>query len=323
MKTLALTALMALGAMSLQQERVVLRQAGSIPLAGIDGRIDNLDIDVAAKRLYVAALGNNSIEVVDLAAQKTIKSVPGFSAPQSVRILTGHDHLVAANGTSGRVAFLDSNTFAPTTSVQPGDDPHVAYDASAGRVYISGGNTLTVLDTEGHALGTVKLAGRASSVVLESGGQRAFVNVSSERQIDVVDREKRTFLAKWPVNLALQCASMALDEVRHRLFVACAKPARLLVFDMAAGRFIAGMQVAEDPGSVSYDATRKRVYVSGDAEVTVLEQTDADHYRIIQRLKTAPDARTSLFVPELNQLLVAVPHHGGDRAEIRIYAPVD
>jgi len=323
MKQLMFAALTAAGVMFPQQERVVLRAAGSFALASIDGHIDNLDIDVAAKRLYIAALGNNSIEVVDLAEQKTIKSVPGFSAPTGVRILIGHDHIVASNSTSGRVAFLDAATFAPTTSVQPGDDPHAAYDAAAGRVYIGAGNTLTVYDTEGHAQGNIKLGGHPASIALESGGPRVFVNETSDRRIDVVDREKKTFVAKWPVNLALQCAPMTLDEVRHRLLLGCAKPARLLVFDMVAGKFIAGMQVAEDPGSVSYDPARKRIYVSGDGEVTVVEQSDADHYRVIQRMKTAADARTSLFVPETNQLLVAVPHHGGQRAEIRIYTPVD
>jgi hypothetical protein len=36
-------------------------------------------------------------------------------------------------------------------------------------------------------------------------------------------------------------------------------------------------------------------------------------------VSTAPGARTSLFVPEQSRLYLAVPHRGGQRAEIRVY----
>jgi len=37
------------------------------------------------------------------------------------------------------------------------------------------------------------------------------------------------------------------------------------------------------------------------------------------KVPTATGARTSLFVPELNRLYLAVPHRGTQRAEVRVY----
>ena len=55
-----------------------LRLAGTIPLPGVQGRIDHLSADVKGQRLFVAALGNNTLEVLDLAAAKRLRSIPGF-----------------------------------------------------------------------------------------------------------------------------------------------------------------------------------------------------------------------------------------------------
>ena len=79
----------------------------------------------------------------------------------------------------------------------------------------------------------------------------------------------------------------------------------------------------EIPGEVDnvwFDAKRKRVYAScGEGFIAVIQQKDADHYVRIARQRTAPGARTGLFVPEWEELFVAVPHRGEQRAEILVY----
>src|SRR5437763_1943066 len=70
----------------------------TIPLPGVKGRFDHFSIDVKGRRLFVAALGNNTIEVLDLAAGKRIHSVTGMSKPQGVLFLPGADQILVANG---------------------------------------------------------------------------------------------------------------------------------------------------------------------------------------------------------------------------------
>ena len=45
------------------------REVGSVPLPGVEGRFDHFAVDLKGKRLFVAALGNDTVEVIDLAPE--------------------------------------------------------------------------------------------------------------------------------------------------------------------------------------------------------------------------------------------------------------
>jgi hypothetical protein len=114
---------------------------------------------------------------------------------------------------------------------------------------------------------------------------------------------------------------MALDEANHRLFVGCRQPAKLLVYDTTSGSLVTSVDIVGDTDDLFYDAARKRLYViGGEGFISVIEQQDANHYQAMARIPTAAGARTGLFVPELNELFVAVPRRGAQLAEVRIFA---
>jgi hypothetical protein len=137
-----------------------------------------------------------------------------------------------------------------------------------------------------------------------------------------VDREARTVVAKWPVKDADASFPMALDESNRRLFVGCRKPSKLLVLDTDSGNTVASLDCCGDTDDVFYDATAKRLYLTGgEGCISVIEQSDADHYGSLGQVKTAAGARTSLFSAAARTLYVAVPHRGNQRAEIRAYQP--
>ena len=291
-------------------------------MPSVEGRIDHLAADVAGQRVFLAALGNNTLEVLDLKSMRVAKSVAGLHEPQGIRFLPDRGRVVVANGGDGAVNFYDGGTLALMQSAKlSGDADNVRYDQAAGRIYVGYANgALAVLGIDGRALGDIKLAAHPESFQLEANGPRIFVNIPGAHAIAVVDRVKQNVMATWPVTAAAANYPMALDEGHHRLFIGCRQPARLLVYDTTAGSLITAIDVAGDTDDLFYDAARKRLYViGGEGFVTVLSQEDADHYRQIQRLATASGARTGLFVPELGKLLVAVPHRGAQRAEVRVF----
>jgi hypothetical protein len=49
-----------------QSDSSLLKLEKEIPLLGIEGRVDHFSVDVQGKRLFVAALGNGTIEVLDV-----------------------------------------------------------------------------------------------------------------------------------------------------------------------------------------------------------------------------------------------------------------
>ena len=160
----------------------------------------------------------------------------------------------------------------------------------------------------------------AVKVQLQRAGARVFVNVPTARHIAVVDRVSLKVVATWPVVTATSNFPMALDEVNHRVFVGCRRPAKVLVYDTAAGKESGSFDIVGDTDDLFYDAARKRLYISGgEGYLDVFQAQDANRFSRIAHLPTAAGARTSLFVPDLGRLYLAVPHRGNQKAEIRIY----
>jgi DNA-binding beta-propeller fold protein YncE len=294
----------------------------SIPLANVDGRIDHLAVDVPGQRLFVAALGNNTVEVVDLKSGKRIQSLSGFAEPQGIVYLPEFDQIFVANGQDGTCRILDGHSFKTISTVSLGDDAdNVRYDEKSKRVYVGyGSGALAALDAKtGAKILDVKLAGHPESFRLESGGPRIFVNVPGAGHVAVVDREKGTTIDIWPLKEAKSNFPMTLDDTNHRLFVGCRRPAKVLVCDFS-GRMVASVPISRDTDDLFYDANNQLVYVScGSGTIEIIKQIDADNYKTIKTIPTASGARTSLFIPELKLFCLAVPHHGSQVTEIRVY----
>jgi DNA-binding beta-propeller fold protein YncE len=323
MRYALIACLIAVGMAPTQTPSSLLRAVGAVALPGVEGRFDHFSVDLENRRLFLAALGNNTVEVVDLTTNGLVKSLKGVEEPQGVKYLPDARRIVVANGGDGTVAFIDGQTLNQAAKAKlSGDADNVRYDQRNGRVYVGyAGGALAVLDSAGKQLGDIRLAGHPESFQLETSGSRIFVNVPSAGHIAVIDRVKQSVVATWPVTQARSNYPMALDEEHHRLLVGCRSPARLLVYDTASGKLVTTVDIVGDTDDLFLDSSARRVYVAGgEGFITVLEQTDADHYRPLEKIATAPGARTALFVPELDRLFLAVPHRGAQRAEVRIFA---
>jgi DNA-binding beta-propeller fold protein YncE len=296
---------------------------GTIDLPGVEGRIDHLAIDTAAQRLFVAALGNNTVEVLDLKSGKHLKSVPGFKEPQGIAVVPDAKLVAVANGQGEGVQFIDANDFHLSKAVRLGDDSdNVRYDVTAKHLFVGYGSgaLAAVSPADGKVLGEAKLSGHPESFQLERSGSRAFVNVPTANQIAVVDRTAMNVTATWPVASAKANFPMALDEANHRVFVGCRRPAKVLIYDTGTGKESASFDIVGDTDDLFYDARRKRLYVTGgEGYLDALQEQDANRFARVAHIATAAGARTSLFVPEQARLYLAVPHRGTQRAEIRIY----
>src|SRR5262245_58305414 len=102
----------------------------TIPLTGVEGRFDHLSVDVKGKRLFVAALGNNSVEVFDLEKGERVQSIKGLKEPQGLRYVPESNRLFVACGGDGSCRIYDGQSFKLITKIDLGDDAdNVRYDA--------------------------------------------------------------------------------------------------------------------------------------------------------------------------------------------------
>src|SRR5271155_3401846 len=89
---------------------------GTRPNLGIPGRIDHMTYDPATKRLFVAALENGSLEVVDVEQGTRVGSLGGLSRPQGVVIVPGSACAVTACGGTGVAHVYDTRSLVELTN---------------------------------------------------------------------------------------------------------------------------------------------------------------------------------------------------------------
>ena len=300
-----------------------LELVATIRMPAVKGRIDHLAIDLKRHRLFVAALGNDTLEVLDVEHNRHEKSVAGFGEPQGVLYLPESNRVYVANGSGDRVDILDAGSLAPVKRINKLDDAdNVRYDAVSRKVVVGyGKGGLRMLDAEtGESAGDILLSGHPESFQLEQNGNRAFVNVPTARHVAVVDRVKREVLETWEVPGAIANFPMALDEKGRRLFVGARVPAVMLVYDIDSGKVVARVPIGGDTDDIFLAADRKRLYaICGEGRIDVFRQENPGRYTHEDSVKTAPRARTGLLVPEEARLYVAAPAVGDAPARIFVY----
>jgi hypothetical protein len=303
----------------------LLQLAKTIPLPGVTGRFDHFSIDIKGQRIFLAALGNDTIEVLDVNAGKRIQSIVGCSKPQGVVYLPSLNQFFVANGSDGTLKIFEGTSYRPLKSISSLDDAdNVRFDEKANLLYVGyGDGALAVVDPASvRKQGDIKLSGHPESFQLEAQGNRIFVNVPDANEIAVIDRNSKAVIGKWPMARFRGNFPMALDEASHRLFVGCRTPARLVVFDTETGKPVADLEISGDTDDLFYDARRSRVYVScGEGFVDVIERTSPNTYQRVGKIDTARGARTSFFSSDRDELYVAIPNRASQPAEVRVMKP--
>jgi DNA-binding beta-propeller fold protein YncE len=305
------------------QSAALLKLNQTIPLSAVEGRIDHFAFDPAGERLFVCALGNNTVEVLDLRKGARIQSITGLGAPQGIAYIPELDRLVVANDKGGICRIYDGKSFQTVGELNFEDDAdNVRYDEATKKIYIGfgSGGIASVNAPDGKQVGSIKLNAHPEAFQLEKNGNRIFVNVPNSRHVAVIDRDKGEVIATWKTDLAFGNFPMALDEANHRLFIGCRLPSRLVVLNTDSGDVVTKIEISGDSDDVFYDSKRHRIYaICGAGKIDIINQADANTYKAFAKVNTASGSRTGLFVPAQDTLFVAVPHRGSQQAEIRCY----
>jgi len=295
----------------------------TILLGEVSGRIDHLSFDSKRKRLFVGELGNNSLGVVDLVAGKVLRRIAGLSEPQGVAYVPFSDSVFVANAGDGSVRVLRGEDLTPIGRIELGDDAdNVRVDAARKRVLVGyGKGALAVIDP-GNLSKTadIPLKAHHEGFQIDETGTRVFVNVPDAREIAVADLSVGS-TRSLPTQGAGSNFPMAIDGEAHQVLVVFRSPPTLMALSSQDAQFASKVETCGDADDVFVDRQRRRIYVScGEGVVDVLEPGEAG-YRRLGRVPTASGARTSLFVPELDRLFVAVRAGFNEPAAIWVFRP--
>jgi hypothetical protein len=220
------------------QESHVLFLETHIPLPNVKGRIDHLRVDLKGQRIFVAAVENHTLEIIDLKSGQRVHTIADLAEPQGVFFDPATNHLFVACGLDGVTKVFDATSFqALATMKLPDDADNIRYDPRSKGVIVgyagakqlrkreTGTGGLGFIDPNGRKTGDVVIDAHPESFQLEKSGSRIFVNVPAKKEIEVIDAANRSVLARWPVS-AESDFPMALDESDHRLFIGVWNPPR-------------------------------------------------------------------------------------------------
>jgi DNA-binding beta-propeller fold protein YncE len=339
-----LASLLALSGSASGQDSPVLSLKSHIALPNVRGRIDHFSVDVKGQRLFMAGVGNHTLEVMDLQSGKRVRTIPDLAEPQGVYFDAATNRLYVACGLDGVTNIYDGTTFQLVGKVKfPDDADNIRYDTRSKNVIVGyagakelrkrveGTGGLGFIDsTTGKQTREIVIDAHPESFRLEQQGTRIFVNVPDKQEIEVIDAMKGTVIARWPVTSSKNNFPMSLDEAHHRLFVGGWTPPRLIVFDTDTGKEVASLELGEKgvvkpkivgiTDDLFYDSARSRIYVlNALGSIDVFQQKDPDHYGLTASIPTPPDTKTGLFVPEWGKLFVAVIQQGDQSAEVQVY----
>ena len=301
-----------------------------IPVPGVAGRLDHFTADAKRKRLFVSALGNNTVEVIDLFAGRVVQSIKGLAQPQGPLYVPGVDKLYVANAEDGKVRVYEGATYALRKSLDFGNDPdNMRYDEASKMVFVgfgqdNGGIAMIDPKTDERVGQVYKTEGHPESFQVEASGGHIFVNVpDAGNVVESIDRASGK-VTKWPLKGLRANYAMALNEEDHRLFTVTRKTPMLVVFDSQTGSEVARLRAAGECDDIFFDASRKRIYViGGEGIISAFQQNDPDHYELVANVPSSVGIRTGYFYIPRDRLYVGVPAKGSEPAQVWTYEAED
>jgi hypothetical protein len=331
------------------QEKPALRLVQTIPLPGVTGRLDHMGLDLEKKRLFVAAAANNTLEVVDLTDGRLIKSLGGFKDTQDALFLGGDFNKLYVSSLDGHVRVFQGETFWLVQDFKIEPDPNrLFYDPTTNLIYFGYGGQNAGFDAYERVgilqpkrgagydqlvadmIAPTPRPGHLAEIAMDDNG----ILLACDSRTDLIyqfDTRKRELIKSWPAR-GDGAGDMALDRIRHRLFVGTRIPPEMTIYDSQSGKEIQSLPGPETMDGVYYDANLERIYMTGGrwygtpeaspGWIYVYQQNDPDHYDLLSKIKTRPGSGTSLLVPQFNRFYVASQAIGDQPAAILVFEPV-
>lgn len=294
-----------------------------ISLPDVRGRIDHLDINLKDQVVYVAALGNNTLEAVDLRTGNIIHSIKGLNEPQGIGYIPQNEEIFVANGGNGDCYFYNVHSFQKVATVHLSSDADdVRYDSIGRKIYVGyGAGGIAVIDADTHSLiGDVKLPAHPESFQIDKKLNLLFVNLPDADMVGVIDLRQLKLVNKWVRKSPGANFPMALDTVEHRVFIGYRHPARLVVLNGKTGNVVSINAMAGDADDLYYDKETASILVSGgDGHISIFKLQNEVIAKQVANISTREGARTSLLVPELKVFVLAARAGAGKTASLIVY----
>jgi DNA-binding beta-propeller fold protein YncE len=292
-------------------------------MTGVSGRIDHMAVNLKDKVLYMAALGNNTVEVIDLEKGVVIKSIKGVEEPQGIAYIPEQNEVAVASGGNGDCVFFDASSFKIVATVHlQGDADNIRYDATERKMYVGYGNGgMALIDPVAHKqTGNVKLTAHPESFQIDKKNNKLYFNLPDDHCISVIDLKSFSLTNTWKISRLRANFPMTLDTAHNFVFVGYRHPAVLACYDSKTGKEVSKVDLVGDIDDIFYHADKQQIIASGgDGYINIFEKGADNTFKLVSNIRTRSGARTSLLIPSLGYYVLAERAEGGRAAALVVY----
>jgi DNA-binding beta-propeller fold protein YncE len=295
---------------------------------------DHLEVDLKGHRLFTTPQAHHGVQVFDLSSGKLLHEIGSLGNAHAVAYRSDLDRIYVVDGEPGLVRSFDGRDYRALRTVKLRQNADsMTSDPEAKFMYVANGGEeakqdfsfVSFIDTSTlKDVADIRIdAAVPEQMVVEEKTPRLYVDITDKNEVGVVDTEKRTLVATWPITKGKRPIAITLDEAHHRLFIGCRNTdmqGAIVVFDTQTGKETGAFPVGGWVDYLGFDPSTARLYATcGTGYLYVYQQRDPDHYDLAGKAETAVMAKTGLLVPELHRVFVSVPHLGGTPAKVLVF----
>jgi YVTN family beta-propeller protein len=280
---------------------------------GGPGGWDYLALDASGSRLFVTRA--NHVDIINTTSGAVVGSIADTAGVHGVALAPELRRGYTSNGAAGSVTEFDLDTLRPLrVATVSGKNPDAILFEPTGKhvlTFNGGSSNATVLDAATlNVAATIALPDKPEFAVVDGAG-RIFVNIeSAQGQMAVIDARTLAVVAIWTLPGCARPTGLALDRAHQRLYSVCETKV-MAVTDAVSGRHVADVPIGKHPDAAAFDPGRSLVFSSnGDGTLTVVEELDADQYRVAATLPTQKSARTLALDPRSHRVYLVAAEFG-------------
>lgn len=316
--SLCLLTVFGAGSSTLAQQTSNVKLIHSVDLPGYTGDFDHFAVDYDRGRLLLAAEDHGTLEVFDLKTSNHLRTVGGFGNPHSILVRRGVPTVFITDSTPKGPTIRDANTYAlkQKVAMTPGSDT-AKYDAATNTLYVVTGGKDVDMKTanleaynpdNGQKLSSITFPdNHVEAMAFVESDPRLFINLTQTNKLAVVDRHAMKVLTTWPIQPCQQNAMVAFDPAQHRLYLVCRAPGMVVALNSDTGAVVDTQPAPLRADEVQYDPATHHLYVpGGEGYLAIYDTADVNHLHLIEKVPTAPGAKTGLLLPNLHRLFLAV-----------------
>jgi YVTN family beta-propeller protein len=277
---------------------------------GGPGQWDYVYIDSDANRLYVSH--GAQVEVIDTATNKLVGTIPDTAGVHGIAVANDLGKGFTSNGRANNVTIFDLKTLMATGTVATGMNPDaILYDPVSHRLFAFNGrsNDATVIDAKaGTVISTVPVGGKPEFAQYDGKG-KVYFNVENTGEIVEMDAAKAAITKRIPLAPCEDPTGLAIDRQKRRLFAACGNK-KMAIVDPDSGKVIASVEIGAGADGAAFDNGFAFSSNGGDGTITVVQETSAGKFEVVETVQTARTARTMGADPKTHKLYLPAAEQG-------------